>query len=194
MTTVEAALAAHRATPTETSLTAVLHALEPVMASSVRRALPRYLPSWIDVDDLMARGRVTVLRCVAQFEDQRKGSLTRYVADAVKYQVLHALRDANAQKRKVRMLTGAAGERAAANAMDPRPNPEEAAVFSELRDFVAQLPKPDRLVLEGYYFEGRTDEELAAIRGVARQSVTERRHRALAKLQSIYADEESTPG
>lgn len=168
------------------ALAELLLALEPVIAGVVVTNTPRRLPAWLSREDLLGEGRAAALRCIEAHRPS-EGYLGDYVAKGVRNAVVSLLRGAEDKPRTApAAVRGRAGERAMAAVADTRPTPMEAAVHSELRDFVAELPHPDRRILEAHYFEGLTDAEIAAELTRSRASVTKRRLKLVTHLRGRY--------
>jgi RNA polymerase sigma factor FliA len=80
---------------------------------------------------------------------------------------------------------------------DPGRGPDEELVDRELhaylRDAVDVLPERHRLVIQGYFFEGRTSEELAAEIGVTVSRVSQLRSEAFAMIREGLAAQYRDP-
>jgi RNA polymerase sigma factor for flagellar operon FliA len=80
---------------------------------------------------------------------------------------------------------------------DPGQGPEEELVDRELhaylRDAVDVLPERHRTVIQGYFFEGRTSEELAAEIGVTISRVSQLRSEAFALIREGLAAQYRDP-
>lgn len=61
----------------------------------------------------------------------------------------------------------------------PSPDP------SGLRDLLDRLPSADRLVLELFFIDGRSYEEIAGVLGISPESVGKQKFRALEKLRAL---------
>ena len=74
---------------------------------------------------------------------------------------------------------------------DPDHGPEEELLERELhanlRDAVERLPERHRLVIRGYFFEGRTSEELAGQLGVTVSRVSQLRTQAFGMIREAFA-------
>jgi len=74
---------------------------------------------------------------------------------------------------------------------DPGHSPEEELVDRELhaylRDAVDVLPERQRIIIKGYFFEGRTSEELAAEMGITVSRVSQLRHQAFEMIREGLA-------
>lgn len=80
---------------------------------------------------------------------------------------------------------------------DPGPGPDDELVDRELhgylRDAVAVLPERHRIVIQGYFFEGRTSEELAAEIGVTVSRVSQLRTEAFGMIREGIAAQYRDP-
>jgi RNA polymerase sigma factor FliA len=87
---------------------------------------------------------------------------------------------------------------------DPGPGPDDELVDRELQgyllDAVAVLPERHRIVIQGYFFEGRTSEEVAAEIGVTVSRVSQLRTEAFGMIRDGIAaqyrdpDHDAVPG
>lgn len=75
---------------------------------------------------------------------------------------------------------------------DTAPSPGDALEMQELRaalrEAIKQLPERQRLVIIGYFLEGRTSGELARFLGVTESRVSQLRSEAVARLRELLAD------
>ncbi len=79
-------------------------------------------------------------------------------------------------------------------AVEPLEELESRELHAYLRDAVELLPERQRLVIVGYFLEGRTSQELARFLGVTESRVSQLRSEALAMLkEGIEAQYEGTP-
>jgi RNA polymerase sigma factor for flagellar operon FliA len=69
------------------------------------------------------------------------------------------------------------------SAVEPLEELETRELHAYLRDAVALLPERQRLVIVGYFLEGRTSQELARFLGVTESRVSQLRSEALAMLK-----------
>ncbi len=67
-------------------------------------------------------------------------------------------------------------------------DPERTAVAGELRAALAELPAPQREVIELHWFEGLPFKEVAAVVGASESAVKVRAHRGYEKLRARLAD------
>ncbi len=63
---------------------------------------------------------------------------------------------------------------------------EQTEELSKLRVAIAQLSERDRQVVQLYFFEGKTHQEIAAVLGLARNTVTELLVRILKRLKNFF--------
>lgn len=63
---------------------------------------------------------------------------------------------------------------------------EQTEKLSKLRVAIAQLSERDRQVVQLYFFEGKTHQEIAAVLGLARNTVTELLVRILKRLKNFF--------
>lgn len=63
---------------------------------------------------------------------------------------------------------------------------EQTEKLSKLRVAIAQLSGRDRQVVQLYFFEGKTHQEIAAVLGLARNTVTELLVRILKRLKNFF--------
>jgi len=79
-------------------------------------------------------------------------------------------------------------------AVEPLEELEARELHAYLRDAIELLPERQRLVIVGYFLEGRTSQELARFLGVTESRVSQLRSEALAMLkEGIQAQYASTP-
>lgn len=62
---------------------------------------------------------------------------------------------------------------------------ESAEELSKLHAAIEQLPERDRRVIQLYYFEGKTQQEIAVILGIAKSSMSELLPRILLRLKKF---------
>jgi len=63
---------------------------------------------------------------------------------------------------------------------------EQTEKLSKLRVAIAELSERDRQVVQLYFFEGKTHQEIAAVLGLARNTVTELLVRILKRLKNFF--------
>jgi RNA polymerase sigma factor for flagellar operon FliA len=77
--------------------------------------------------------------------------------------------------------------------VEPEEELENREMLSYLRDAVELLPERHRIVVVGYFLEGRTSEELSTLLGVTESRISQVRSEALAMLregiEAQYTDE-----
>jgi RNA polymerase sigma factor (sigma-70 family) len=71
---------------------------------------------------------------------------------------------------------------------DPFERAENRLLHDMLRERLDELPESHRLVIVGYFLEGRTSEELAAFLGVTESRVCQLRKEGLSRLRSLLGD------
>ena len=80
------------------------------------------------------------------------------------------------------------------SAVEPLEELETRELHAYLRDAVHLLPERHRLVIVGYFLEGRTSQELARFLGVTESRVSQLRSEALAMLQGRHRGPVRRPG
>lgn len=65
-------------------------------------------------------------------------------------------------------------------------NEEHAEKLSKLHAAIGQLSERDRLVVQMYYFEGKTQQEIATILGIAKSTMSELLPRILLRLKKFF--------
>lgn len=76
--------------------------------------------------------------------------------------------------------------------IDPAASPEErlldASDAATLREAVSTLPDRERALVEGFYFEGRRFDEIAAELGISKSWASRLHHKAMGRLRELLAD------
>jgi len=117
--------------------------------------------------------------------DAARGSAVAWVLGIVRNAVLDQLRSGSAHERALRRAADAALARCAGEREQPRE--ELAESRSALRDALAQLPEPQRRMLEIAYFQDLSHAQIAKREGVPLGTVKTRIRDGLIRLRRIAA-------
>jgi RNA polymerase sigma factor (sigma-70 family) len=77
------------------------------------------------------------------------------------------------------------GQRDFRDGFDSANGPMELAMWAEFHEKVAQLPRPDRDVVDLYFYQGLTQAEVARLLGTYQEDVSRRWRRAIQQLPDI---------
>lgn len=183
---VDAALVARIAAGDETALARLYDALG-TLAYSLARAI---LHDPAESEDAVADAFLQVWTTARSFDDSR-ASVVAWVSMIVRTRALDRLR---ARKRRVATLEKAAGfdvEGMALPIANPGPEPESAAELAEVRQRVAgvlaELPPPQRRVIELAFFHGLSHAEIADALGEPLGTIKTRIRAGMEKLRAGLA-------
>lgn len=183
---VDAALVARIAAGDETALARLYDALG-TLAYSLARAI---LHDPAESEDAVADAFLQVWTTARSFDDSR-ASVVAWVSMIVRTRALDRLR---ARKRRFATIEKAAGfdmEGMALPIANPGPGPEGAAELAEVRQRVAavlaELPAPQRRVIELAFFHGLSHSEIADALGEPLGTIKTRIRAGMEKLRAGLA-------
>ena len=153
----------------------------PLVYAAARRLMPR-LPAWVEVDDVVQDGALGLLDAIARFDEARGVTFSTFAVPRILGAMLDAQRATGVRDRRWRnRRAGENGRRHPGSAeapavfvdledvaglASPEPGPgaraEAAEVGERVRGLVALLPRREREVIEGLYWQEQTREQVGA--------------------------------
>ena len=141
--------------------------------------MPR-LPAWVEVDDVVQDGALGLLDAIARFDEARGATFSTFAVPRILGAMLDAQRATGARDRRWRnRRAGENGRRCPGSAeapavfvdledvaglASPEPGPGARAEVAEaeerVRGLVALLPRREREVIEGLYWQEQTLEQV----------------------------------
>ena len=153
----------------------------PLVCAAARRLMPG-LPAWVEFDDVVQDGAVGLLDAIARFDEARGATFSTFAVPRIVGAMLDAQRAAGVRDRRWRnRRAGENGRRHPGSAeapavfvdlgdvaglASPEPGPgaraEAAEIDERVRGLVALLPRREREVIEGLYWQERSREQVGA--------------------------------
>ena len=127
-----------------------------------------HFPRHVEREELARAGALGLVEAARRYDESRGVPFERFAAQRIRGAILDAVRAADWAPRSVRML---------ARKLENR------ELHGYLRDAISLLPERHRLVVIGYFLEGRTSQELARFLGVTESRVSQLRSEALLMLK-----------
>lgn len=158
-------------------------------ANVVRSVLQMYVGVMND-EDLRTCGMHAVWRCLGYYDpNHRSGQkLTTHLYQAVKWECDRQLGRERRERGRGTVPLSKAGDPPAR-----QPGSDADAVrdrSGQVRELMRLLPAQQRRVVNHYFFERRTYDEIASLLGVSRQLVCRRLDHALARLRELCEEED----
>ena len=170
------------------------------MVAGIARGIHDKLPQFVDLDEMIAAGRLGLVDAAAKYDPTMNVPFRAYAKHRIRGAILDALRTNDWMTRDARVRHKTLGEDAPANVgpvaiepyaeliVDQRPGAQEALELASARELVAKamatLPERYRRVLILYYTHELTQLEISRELGVNESRVGQIRHRALGMLRA----------
>lgn len=158
----------------------LLYRLQPLIISSVKK----YYNKMDEMDDLIQEGRLEILLAVVEYSKDYSVPFLGYIKSRLKY--LYLGKNRLRRELSLNVQVGEDGQEHIQLLEDDQ-NIEGDYVRmeqeKEILSRVASLPKRERQVVEGYYFQGLSIGEISRICGITYRTVINTKKRAVERLR-----------